>query len=90
MSHEKIRDLLQKLHHTLTSTTTISDGDRKLLEQLSADIHALLAESGRGSPAEGRSVVERLRTTITRFEVSHPDLTATLGQISKTLADMGI
>jgi hypothetical protein len=34
--------------------------------------------------------VDRLQSAVTRFEVSHPDLTAAMAQVGKQLGDMGI
>jgi hypothetical protein len=61
-----------------------------LLRQLSVDIQALLARPGAATRATHQSITIRLQEAVTRFEVSHPDFTATMAQVSKTLADMGI
>jgi hypothetical protein len=90
MSNEAIRNLLQELHRTLSGSTSISTEDRELLRQLSADIQALLAQPGATTPAGRRSLADQLMAAVTRFEVSHPDLTATMAQVSTALADMGI
>lgn len=91
MSDSHVTDLLKTLHTTLEGTRTISDTDRELLKKLAADIDGLLAEPGAGATGPGREgIVERLRAEVTKFEVSHPDLTATLSHVSKALGDMGI
>ncbi len=88
MSDSPLRNLLTQLHHTLEGSGPITDEDRQLLRQLSADIQDALAEPG--SPREGGSLVDRLQGSITRFEVSHPELSAAMLQASKQLGDMGI
>jgi hypothetical protein len=90
MSDAALRDLLTKLHGALGGTRSISAQDRELLEQLSADIQALLASPGAEARAADQTLLDRLESAVTRFEVSHPDLTATMAQVSKTLGDMGI
>jgi hypothetical protein len=90
MSDSGIPDLLQRLHGALEKSNAISDEDRKLLRQLSLDIHELLDKPGGGIGAERSSLLGRLRDAILRLEVSHPHLTETLGTVSKQLADMGI
>jgi hypothetical protein len=90
MSNEAIRDLLQKLHTTLGGATSITGEDRELLKQLAADIQTLLAQPADVSHATRQSITDRLVSAVTRFEVSHPDLTATLTQVSNKLGDMGI
>ncbi len=90
MSDEAVRNLLKQLHSMLGGSTSIPEKDRELLEQLSVDIQALLARPGAATRSTHRSVIHRLKEAVARFEVSHPDFTATMEQVSKTLADMGI
>lgn len=88
MSDPTVTNLLKQLHEKLEGTSTISEADRELLRKLSADIEGLLDVPPAGNDRDG--LLERLRTEVTRFEVSHPDLTATLSHVSKALGDMGI
>ncbi len=90
MDERAITELLNELHGKLENTNTITGKDRELLKQLAVDIQALLAHSGDLAAANHRSVVDRLQESIAGFEVSHPDLTATMARVSKALADMGI
>ncbi len=57
---------------------------------MSVDIEALLAQPGSVKRARHVKIINQLRAMVTRFEVSHPDLTATMAQVSKALGDMGI
>jgi hypothetical protein len=90
MNDTAITELLKRLHRTLEASTSVGDEDRKLLKQLSLDIHELLARPSGTSDARHRSVLARVQDAVARFEVSHPDLTAALAAVSKVLADMGI
>jgi hypothetical protein len=90
MNDEPIRNLLKQLHGMLAGATAITNKDRELLRQLSADIQALLAQPGAVTHASRRTIMGRLQEAVTRFEVSHPDLTATVARVSQALADMGI
>jgi tRNA C32,U32 (ribose-2'-O)-methylase TrmJ len=90
MKDKAIRDLIRQLHSTLDGASTIDAQDRQQLEQLSADLQALLSEPGAATRATHQTLMSRLLAAVTRFEVSHPDLAATMGQVSQTLADMGI
>lgn len=90
MSDKAITDLLRQLHETLDGATPITEQDRALLKQLSADIQTLLAKQSADGGGGHESLVEQLQSAVTRFEVSHPDLTATLSHMSKKLGDMGI
>ncbi len=87
MPQSSVRELQKQLHDTLGSKTTLTDADRELLKQLSADIQSLLERTGEGEPP---TLADRLQAAITRFEVTHPDLTAAMSRAAKTLGDMGI
>lgn len=90
MTDNPVRDLLKQLHTTLEGASKFSDEDRKLLEHLAADIRTVLAKPGTPAAGSHQTLIDRLQAAVTRFEVSHPDLTATMEQVSKKLADMGI
>lgn len=90
MHDEAVGNLLKQLHNKLDGATSIAEKDRELLKQLSVDIQALLAQPGPVKRATHGTIIDRLKAAATRFEVSHPDLTATMAQVSKALGDMGI
>jgi hypothetical protein len=90
MTDNSIRELLKKLHHTLDGSPSIAPADRALLKQLSADIQSVLARPGAPAAGSHQTLIDRLQAAVTHFEVSHPDLTATMSQAAKTLGDMGI
>jgi hypothetical protein len=90
MEDEAVSNLLKQLHTKLEGATSITAKDRELLEQLSVDIRTLLAQPGAVKRATHGTIVDRLESAATRFEVSHPDLTATMAQVTKALGDMGI
>jgi hypothetical protein len=90
MNDEAVRNLLRQLHSVLGGEISITEKDRELLERLVVDIQALLARPGAATRATQQSIIARLQEAVSRFEVSHPDFTATMAQVSKTLADMGI
>ena len=86
MTDRPMRVLLQQLHATLEGKASIGDEDRALLRQLADDIQAAL-----GAPeAKHPSLGERLEGAITRFEVTHPDVSAAISRVAKALGDMGI
>jgi len=90
MNSEAINDLLKQLHGAMGSATSITDKDRELLRQLSADIQTLLAQPGAAAASKHPSIAGRLGDAVTRFEVTHPDVTDVLVRVSKVLGDMGI
>jgi hypothetical protein len=90
MGEHEITGLLRELHAKLKTAGAITDADRKLLTQLSADIQSLLAQPDGPAAATRHSVLERLQASIASFEVSHPDLADVMTRASKMLGDMGI
>jgi hypothetical protein len=90
MSDPSLRSLAQVLHSKLQSAQTLDAADRASLEQLARDLHALLDSPSAAADPTHAGILDRMRDATTRFEVSHPELTATLSQIGKGLGDMGI
>jgi hypothetical protein len=90
MDDNEVRRLLKQLHGALEDRSTITEKDRELLRQLLVDIQALLGQPREPGGAAHQGTLDQLQRAVTRFEVSHPDLTATLAQVSKALGDMGI
>jgi uncharacterized protein DUF4404 len=90
MRDEAVRNLSKQLHSMLEGATSITEKDREALKKLSADIQTLLAQPDAVKRARQDTIINQLKDAISRFEVSHPDLTATLAQVSKALGDMGI
>lgn len=90
MHEREITGLLNELHAKLRTAKAVSERDRELLTRLSVDIESLLDRPGALVAENHRSVIDRLQESITRFEVSHPDLTNVMARVSKVLADMGI
>jgi hypothetical protein len=90
MNHEVVSRLIRQLHGTLEGRSAITQEDRAQLEQLAADLQAVLARPGAAAGSGHQGIIDRLRNAVSRFEVSHPDLTATMAQVSQKLSDMGI
>ena len=90
MSGTAVTDLLRRLQGELERAKSVSDEDLKLLRQLSLDIHELLDRPRGATDEHRRSMLDRLQEAITRFEVTHPDITGALAAVSQKLADMGI
>ena len=82
MNEQPIGDLAKKLEQELSQTKTLSEEDRKLLEELGNDIRKLSTHH--------QDVLARLRDATARFEVSHPSLTAVTAQVIDSLNKMGV
>lgn len=86
MSDRSVHELLQQLHQVLEGKPALGADDRELLRKLAGDIQAVLGPQ----PPHDAALTDRLQDAVTRFEVTHPDLTATMARAAKALGDMGI
>jgi DNA repair exonuclease SbcCD ATPase subunit len=89
MVKEQLHERLRELHAQLQQLESVDEPDRKLLQQLSADIQELL-EQQRDEPRQYRRLGERLTETVERLEASHPNLSLLMGQMADALSKMGI
>lgn len=87
MTDNKLDQLLEQLHDEIERVESVDDQGRELLRELSGDIRALLERVDDKQPD---SVTERIERVIEHFEVTHPDLTAALANLSAILSNAGI
>jgi len=91
MNDDELRTLLEELHSKIEATDDVDEKGRELLNHLSVDIQNLLErteheEKLTDQPGE----VDRIEESIRHFEVTHPNLTATLSQLLNILNNAGI
>ena len=86
---QRLRQMLEQLHAELQRSHGLDDRSRERLDSALSDIEDLLkrAEAPIKSP---ESISERLREAIGVFEQTHPTLTAAIGRLADTLANIGI
>ncbi|MDX9991240.1 MAG: DUF4404 family protein [Anaerolineales bacterium] len=89
MQNQSLREALAQLDHEIKKIETLDEQGQALLADLAADIQDLLERSETGSQADA-PVATRLEKTIEHFELSHPELTATLSDLSAILSNAGI
>ena len=87
MKDQKLDQLLEQLHKEIEGIDSVDEKGRELLRALAAEINNLLERTGGSHPA---SLLERVEQAMEHFEVSHPDLTATLANLSAILSNAGI
>ena len=88
MDSQEIDKLLEKLSKEIEGIQPTDEKGQALLKELSADIRELLARAE--SKSANPSMVRRLEASIEHFEVTHPDLTAALSNLSSILSNAGI
>ena len=81
MPHQKLTDTLAALRQQLSSGEPLDAADREHLESMLVDIQELLDAKEGEEPSLGEKVSE----AVGRFEISHPELAATLSEIAAIL-----
>jgi hypothetical protein len=90
MDNKKSRQLLQQLHDEINHTQAVDDKGVELLRDLDVDIRALLERSEEHPMQVHPSVVQRLESAVSHFEVIHPELTTLISRFLDTLSNAGI
>lgn len=88
MSDQKLDKLLKQLHKEIEGIESVDEKGQELLRELSTDIRDLLERTEEKQPAA--SIMQRIERSIEYFEVTHPDLTAALSNLSAILSNAGI
>ena len=88
MNNQEIDKLLEQLKSEIEGIQPDDEKGQQLLRELSVDIRELLDRAESKQPAH--SMMQRLETSIDHFEVTHPDLTATLSNLFSILSNAGI
>ncbi len=90
MDDNELQKLLDQLHEEIQNTQTVDEKGSELLHDLEGDIKALLERSG-GNPVQVHpSVVKRLESAVSHFEVTHPNLTGLISRLLDRLSSSGI
>lgn len=85
--NQRLHKLLTDLHAELLAARSVSSKDRDLLQQLTADIRAIVeAEPASHPVATYHPLRQRLAEGVKAFEASHPQLSKTLANMIDTLA----
>jgi hypothetical protein len=81
---------LKELQSKLRDAESLTEDDRRFIEELHREIDDLLARSQKGQSLEHHSLRAQLDAAAKRFEVTHPNLTAVIGSVVDSLSAMGI
>jgi hypothetical protein len=90
MDQQKLRDQLIQLHDELEHAQSVDDDTRAVLDDLSKDIRELLDKPGDKTDRRYGLLSGSLQTNLTRFEATHPQLTAAMERAIDTLVQMGV
>ena len=94
--HRDLHEILDEMHDALEdSSTGLRPDEREHLASTLAEIRDVLGGSTEAADPAGTSpahdsLIERLRTGLESLEDRHPRLTAVVGRVADSLADLGI
>lgn len=90
LDKQELRNMLVQIHDELEHTESLDSESRALLEHLMADVQDLLNREEKGLSTQGHPITGRLRESIQMFELSHPNLTLSMGHLLDILSQAGV
>jgi hypothetical protein len=90
MDNKELQKTLRQLHGEIKNTQAVDEKGQELLRDLEGDINALLDRSEDHPVQVHPSVIQRLETTLSHFEVTHPALTTLISRLLESLSNAGI
>ncbi len=89
MEKERLQRLVASLHEELSSSDTVDEESRALLQKLTQDIQNL--STGAGAVEQHKeSTTNQLEEAAMKFETEHPKLSMVLTEIVDALGKVGI
>jgi hypothetical protein len=92
MEKERLQQLISRLHEELSSSESVDEQSRALLQKLTQDIEQLADSSETtGEPATSHTeATSQLEAVALKFEADHPKLSMALGELADALGKIGI
>jgi len=90
MADKDLRTLLEDLRGELHNAESLDDKGRALLRELDADIRDLLQRSGEAPASSSDALRAALQSAIDHFQITHPQLTILLSELTTSLSNAGI
>ena len=88
MSEDKLRDALEALRGEISRLEGLDDQSRARLDHLLGDIELKVKQPQ--DAAHHENLIQRLQDSVSRFEVSHPNLTMALNEVLNALSGAGV
>jgi hypothetical protein len=87
MEERRVKQAAEKLRKTVDDQKALDEAARQRLASLASLASAAVPEAKR---EDREGLIQRLQQEITRFEATHPELTASLLELVKALSAAGI
>jgi hypothetical protein len=89
MKKQEFRNTLERLHGEIKKTHVDDEDLWQCLLQIQDHIEEIWSEPDTVTEHHRLSLIKKLRKIVDDFEISHPELTSTLGEIVDSLSRMG-
>lgn len=89
MEKEKLQQLISRLHEELSSSGSVDEKSRALLQKLTQDIENLAAAPD-SQDDDRASATSQLEEVALKFKTDHPKLSMALGELADALGKIGI
>jgi hypothetical protein len=90
MPKARLRDSIQKILGALEDIEAKDPEARDRLANVLVDIREALEASEESTSDEKETLIDRLNEATGQFEEAHPQLTAMVGRVADSLANLGI
>lgn len=87
---ENLRRSLKNLHNELKSAKQVDEESIKLLRKLMDDIQKILDKEERTSSGGNQNIIETLKESAQKFELTHPELAGAINIVISGLTNIGV
>ena len=87
---EHLRRSLENLHNELKSAKQVDEESIKLLRKLMDDIQKILDKEERTSSGGHQNIIEILKESAQKFELTHPELAGAINIVISGLTNIGV
>ncbi|TCD47672.1 DUF4404 family protein [Chlorobium sp. N1] len=90
MEQQKLRELLETLHHELEHVESVDETTGRVLCSLKEDLSRFSDEPCSVDIAGDEPLMERMQDAVGHFETDHPKLSMAIQHVLDSLARMGL
>ncbi len=87
---ENLKRSLENLHNELKRSKQVDEESRKILRKLIDDIQKILDKEERASSGSKQNLLENLKESAQKFELTHPELAGAINIVINGLSNIGV
>ncbi len=86
---KNLKNSLEQLHNELQNAKSLDAESEEMLLKLMNDIHAILERKSENTSEEHSNILEGLKDSAQKFEVSHPELAGAIQIVINSFSNIG-